>query len=108
MAQHTGEFKPRVISIVVSGGTGSTTAQIGGIVILTAIKAPVSTDVYTLEILDRDTTNGPFGMFGLTAQGSQSISKRYQLDPADGQTFSMTDANDGTYKIKLWFDAYNK
>ena len=108
MSHYTGEYRPRKVVISVSNGvSGSTSVNAGGIVLRTAIKPPTPGASYIFEILDRD-ADGPFGIMGVEKVGSATIVDRYQLDPADGQTFTIYSSTNGTYTVKLTWDAYGK
>lgn len=89
---------PNVFPITVSGGIGEATGDICGKALGVGILAPDSA-TYDIEILDAD----GFGVFGRTnCSGNTTI--ECQIRFYNRHTIYITNATDGIYKVKVWYE----
>lgn len=93
------ENLPKLLSITVSAGTGTTSSVLGGEVIAFGIKTPTAGAAFDIEFVDADS----FGIGG--KPGIVGNSTVYQNFQAHGTiTICLTNASaDGTYQVKIWF-----
>lgn len=91
---------PSLVSITVSGGSGSKGVSLGGKLISYGIKPPSELALYDIDINDPDGF-GIVGSSGLT--GTTTVNQSAQLYGTN--TIAISNASiDGTYLVKLWWD----
>jgi len=90
---------PTTFAITVSGGTGTKTLDLYGKALGIGVKAPSTIANYDIEAVDVDG-------FGITlvvdATGNLTIPCATRF--YGPHTFTISNATDGTYMVKIWFE----
>jgi hypothetical protein len=90
---------PTMAVITVTGGSGSKTLNLEGKILGIGILAPSAAAVFDLEILDID----GFGVAHID-DGVGNMTIPYNMRFFGQHTIYLTNATDGEYKIKVWFE----